>query len=321
MEDMVAVAMPECAANHALNESKSVESAARVYLLAGEVVVAEEVRAAGALTESDPRAARRGRRVVARQIDEPDDGAPPSALAPQPPTIIESAPQPRAATASTGAVSAPDEHPAHAPADEIAPVPRGAPAARIIEALLFSADAPVSLAKLAELAECGATQARLHVAELNDRYTAAGMSFRIEEIARGYQMMTLPEFAPHVARLLQQRKETRLGDASLETLSIIAYKQPIIRADVEAIRGVACGDVMKRLCEMGLARVVGRAEVVGRPLLYGTTRKFLDVFGLADLEDLPPMEALRLRAPAAAQLPASFGDAPAGEPPLAAAGA
>jgi segregation and condensation protein B len=94
---------------------------------------------------------------------------------------------------------------------------------------------------------------------------------------------------------MAQRAQTRLSPAALETLSIIAYKQPIIRADIEAIRGVAVGEVLNRLREMGLVRIVGRAEVVGRPLLYGTTKKFLDVFGLADLEDLPPLEALNLR--------------------------
>ena len=86
-----------------------------------------------------------------------------------------------------------------------------------------------------------------------------------------------------------------MSQAALETLSIVAYKQPVIRANVEAIRGVACGEVIARLRDMGLVRVLGRAEVVGRPLLYGTTRRFLNVFGLADIDDLPPMEALRLK--------------------------
>jgi segregation and condensation protein B len=123
----------------------------------------------------------------------------------------------------------------------------------------------------------------------------AKLSFRIEEIARGYQMMTLPRFQPWLAKLTAQRVQTRLSPAALETLSIVAYKQPIIRADIEAIRGVAAGEVLNRLREMGLVRIVGRAEVVGRPLLYSTTKKFLDVFGLADLDDLPPLEALNLR--------------------------
>jgi segregation and condensation protein B len=167
---------------------------------------------------------------------------------------------------------------------------------RIIEALLFSSDAPLSATRLAELVETATPAAvRKHVAALNEKYEQAGLSFRIEGIARGYQMMTLPDLSSWVAKLNKQRSETRLSAAALEALSIVAYKQPIIRANVEAIRGVACGEVLSRLREMGLIRILGRAEVVGRPLLYGTTRKFLDVFGLVDIEDLPPMEALRLK--------------------------
>jgi segregation and condensation protein B len=168
--------------------------------------------------------------------------------------------------------------------------------AQIIEALLFSSDRPLSATRLAELAGVGSIQeVRLHVADLNAKYLAAGLSFRIEAIARGYQMLTQPRYRPWLARLHQEQARTRLSPAALETLSIVAYKQPVIRADVEAIRGVGCGEVLGRLREMGLVRIVGRAEIVGRPILYGTTREFLDVFGLADLEDLPPMEALTYR--------------------------
>jgi segregation and condensation protein B len=170
-------------------------------------------------------------------------------------------------------------------------------AARVIEALLFSSDVPLTAVRLAELVgSCTPGLVRKHIAALNEKYEGAGLSFRIEPIARGYQMMTLPDFSSWVAKLHKQHSETRLSAAALETLSIIAYKQPVIRADVEAIRGVASGDVIGRLRDIGLVRVVGRAEVVGRPLLYGTTRRFLDVFGLVDLDDLPPMEALRLKA-------------------------
>lgn len=189
-------------------------------------------------------------------------------------------------------------------------------AARVIEALLFSSDAPLSASRLAEIAAITPNAVRLHVAWLNDRYTAARMSFRIEEIARGYQMLTLAEFQPALRRLHAAHAETRLSAAAMEALSIIAYKQPIIRADIEAIRGVACGEVLNRLREAGLIRTVGRAEVVGRPMLYGTTRKFLDLFGLADLNDLPPLEALKLRP--APQTPPAVEPPPA---PRAAAGA
>jgi segregation and condensation protein B len=185
--------------------------------------------------------------------------------------------------------------------------------AQIIEALLFSSDAPLSALRLAELVgACTPGRIRQEIDALNEKYAQAGLSFRIEAIARGYQMMTLPASRPWVQKLHKQHSETRLSNAALETLSIIAYKQPVIRANVEAIRGVACGEVIGRLRDMGLVRIVGRAEVVGRPLLYGTTRKFLDVFGLVDLDDLPPMEALRIKsAPKPANKP------PAAEPALA----
>lgn len=181
-------------------------------------------------------------------------------------------------------------------AAELAPPPSSRVPMRVVEALLFAADAPLSANKLAELVGAGTqTEVRLAIASLNDQYRELGMSFRIEEIARGYQMMTLPEYRPWLAKLNRQRSETRLSDAALETLAIVAYKQPIIRADIESIRGVACGDSLNKLRDLGLVRIVGRADVVGRPMLYGTTRKFLDLFGLADLDDLPPMEALKLR--------------------------
>lgn len=176
--------------------------------------------------------------------------------------------------------------------------------AQIVEALLFASDAPLSAARLAELSGMGsAKRVRQHVETLNAKYAAAGLSFRIESIARGYQMLTLPAYQPWLTKLDKHRGQTRLTPAALETLSIVAYKQPVIRADVEAIRGVACGEVLNRLREMGLIKIIGRAEIVGRPMLYGTTRKFLDVFGLADLDDLPPMESLTLRRPSEAAEP------------------
>jgi segregation and condensation protein B len=168
--------------------------------------------------------------------------------------------------------------------------------AAVIEALLFASDGALSAARLAELVGAGtARDVREHVAALNEKYAAAGLSFRVEELAGGYRLMTLAAYQPWLVKLNRQRSRTRLSDAALETLAIIGYKQPIIRAEVEAIRGVACGEALNRLRELGLIKIVGRAEMVGRPMLYGTTRKFLDVFGLADLDDLPPLEAIALR--------------------------
>ena len=167
-------------------------------------------------------------------------------------------------------------------------------AVQVIEAILFSSDTALSAARLADLVGSLTPAAvRKHIASLNEKYESAGLSFRIEAIAKGYQMMTLPDFQPWIIRLNKQRAEARLSDAALETLSIVAYKQPIIRADIEAIRGVAVGEVIRSLMYKGLVKIVGRAEVLGRPILYGTTKKFLEIFGLNSLKDLPKAEELK----------------------------
>jgi segregation and condensation protein B len=187
---------------------------------------------------------------------------------------------------------------------------------QVIEALLFAADAPLSPAVLAELSGVGsARRVREHVDRLNQRYEHFGLSFRVEAIAGGFQMMTLPVMRSWVARLNRKRADTRLSPAAMETLSIIAYRQPVIRADIEAIRGVACGDLIQRLRELGLVRAAGRADIVGRPMLYATTRKFLDLFGLADLDDLPPIEALPARPPTRVQATVVEAGSEAPEPP------
>ncbi|MCG3137016.1 MAG: Segregation and condensation protein B [Phycisphaerae bacterium] len=163
----------------------------------------------------------------------------------------------------------------------------------IIEALLFASDVPLPPGRLAEIAGAkGLREIRDLVAELNQRYEQTNASFRIEEIAGGYQMLTLPLYHPYLAQLLRVRDEGRLSPAALETLAIIAYKQPILRADVESIRGVQCGEVINRLRELNLIKIVGRADDVGRPILYGTTKRFLEVFGLGSLDDLPNIEQL-----------------------------
>ena len=108
-------------------------------------------------------------------------------------------------------------------------------------------------------------------------------------------MLTLPEYNDWLKQLLRTRQESKLSQAALETLAIVAYKQPVMRVTVEALRGVAAGDMIRNLMEKGLVRIVGRAEELGRPLLYGTTRKFLEIFGLSSLQDLPKVEELRPR--------------------------
>jgi len=187
-----------------------------------------------------------------------------------------------------------------APSMTAAPPPdaRALEEAATVEALLFSSDSPLPAARIARVGELGGVRrVRDAVALLNGRYERDGGAFRIEEIAGGYQMLTRPEYHDVVARLHQARSENRLSQAALETLAIVAYRQPILRADVEAIRGVACGEVLRGLLDKQLVKIVGRAEVLGRPMLYGTTRRFLEVFALRSLDDLPRVEQLRSGAP------------------------
>jgi segregation and condensation protein B len=163
-----------------------------------------------------------------------------------------------------------------------------------VEAILFATDTSLSAAKIAQVGELpGRGIVKDAVEQLNQRYEQMGCAFRIDRIAGGYQMLTREEYHDVLSRLLKVKSDSRLSQAAMETLAVIAYRQPIIRADVEAIRGVACGDMIRKLMEKGLVKIVGRAEVLGRPMLYGTTRRFLEAFGLNSLEDLPRVEELR----------------------------
>jgi segregation and condensation protein B len=158
---------------------------------------------------------------------------------------------------------------------------------------------------------------RAAIATLNERYEQMGCAFRIDEIGGGFQMLTQSQYHDVLERLTKARSDSKLSQAALETLAIIAYRQPILRADVEAIRGVASGEVLRGLLEKGLVKIVGRAEVIGRPMLYGTTRKFLEVFGLGALEDLPRVEELRIGAKEPAATPPAPAQGPAQTPPSA----
>jgi segregation and condensation protein B len=133
------------------------------------------------------------------------------------------------------------------------------------------------------------------VGRLNEDYERTGRSFRIEQVAGGYRVMTLPKFAGVVAAFQGSRMRSNLSHAALETMAIIAYKQPVTRAQLEAIRGVACGEVLRSLIDRRLVTIAGRAEELGRPLLYGTTKQFLETFGLSSIKDLPSVEELRAR--------------------------
>ena len=173
--------------------------------------------------------------------------------------------------------------------DEIEPT-----MASVIEAVLFASDEPLSAARLCDISGAGGVRPiRKHIEDLNAAYTANNNAFRIEEIAGGYQMLTLSVYNVWLRKLLRVRDDSKLSQAAVETLAIIAYKQPIMRADIEAIRGVTAGEMIRSLIYKGLVKVVGRAEVIGRPMLYGTTKKFLEVFGLKSLKDLPKAEELK----------------------------
>lgn len=163
----------------------------------------------------------------------------------------------------------------------------------VIEAVLFASDESLSATKLAAIVEITTKQVNESVRALNEKYKAGNHSFRVVQIAGGYQMLTLSPYNHWLKSLLRARSESKLSAAALETLAIIAYKQPIIRADIEAIRGVAVGEMVRSLMYKGLVKIAGRADVLGRPMLYGTTKKFLEVFGLNSLKDLPKIEELK----------------------------
>jgi segregation and condensation protein B len=193
-------------------------------------------------------------------------------------------------------------------------LPDGLPVRQVVEALLFATDSPLPANKIAQILDQGTSRhVRAYIKDLNGEYERKGRAFRIEEVAGGYQMLTLPAMQPWLAKLLRARQEGRISPTQMETLAVIAYRQPVLRADVEMIRGVACADVINRLREMGLVKIVGRAEDVGRPLLYGTTRKFLRVFGLGSLDDLPRVEELKPPEPSQAP-PATAAQPPTQSP-------
>lgn len=167
----------------------------------------------------------------------------------------------------------------------------------IIEALIFGSDEPLTSRQIQEIlwsAENGAPRYRMredeilgHIRELNAEYVHAGRSFRIIQVAGGYQYATMPDFAEWLGRMVKEKAKRKLSQATLETLSVIAYKQPVTKPEIEAIRGVNADYAIQKLMERGLVTIVGRSVTPGRPLLYGTTADFLKHFGLNDLSELP----------------------------------
>ena len=164
---------------------------------------------------------------------------------------------------------------------------------RIIEAILFASDTPVEVEKLTSIAG-GLSQKELLdiIGTLNCEFENEGRSFRIVEVAGGFQFETLSQYGPFVEKLFHARTRPRLSRASLETLAIVAYKQPISRAEIDALRGVDSDTPIRTLSNRDLVEVTGRGDSVGKPLLYGTTTEFLRYFGLKDIKDLPGADEL-----------------------------
>jgi segregation and condensation protein B len=202
--------------------------------------------------------------------------------------------QPNETPNEAAPATAPAEPSSEAPATAPEMTADAMPLVQVLEAIMFSTDVPLTAGKLAEIVGIDSTKPiKQTIEQLNKLYEERQAAYRIEDRAGGYQLLTLPQYAQYVERLVRKKDEGRLSPAALETLAIVAYKQPLTRAAIEVIRGVACGEVLRSLMEHNLVKIIGRAEEVGRPMLYGTTRYFLEVFGLANIRDLPKAESLK----------------------------
>ncbi|MEK7746175.1 MAG: SMC-Scp complex subunit ScpB [Elusimicrobiota bacterium] len=181
---------------------------------------------------------------------------------------------------------------------------------KAVETLLFITQEPLALSRIAQLAGAKEEEAASVIEVLRREHEERG-SLQVIEIAEGWQLATRRDFAPLVRKLYAEKMTMRLSSAALETLAIIAYKQPLTRAEIEEIRGVEVIAALETLLEKGLVKVAGRKESIGRPLLYGTTTEFLRQFGLRGIADMPPVESFQ------ASLPGEVA-APAGQPSAAA---
>lgn len=166
---------------------------------------------------------------------------------------------------------------------------------RIIEALLFASSRPLTVAQIKEVLASDENEAdvpaiKMQIEQLKKEYAASQRSFSISHVAGGYQLATIPEYAPWLKKLYRSSRSEKLSRPSLETLSIIAYRQPISRLEIENIRGVNVEGVLKTLLERSLVRISGRKQIPGRPFLYSTSRFFLEFFGLQSVDDLPRLE-------------------------------
>ncbi len=162
-----------------------------------------------------------------------------------------------------------------------------------LEAVLFLSREPISTRKLANVAKLAdGTEARTLLKVLARCYEDRASALQVVEVAGGMQLLTRPAVADWIRRLHGESEEIRLSPPAMETLAVVAYRQPVVRAEIEAIRGVQCGEILRVLMERDLLRIVGRSEELGRPFLYGTTKKFLQVFGFRRLEQLPPIDQI-----------------------------
>ena len=182
------------------------------------------------------------------------------------------------------------DSPSRTPADVCHRTPKMAR----LEAVLFVTDEPLPLRRLLPLAMLAdAAEAVRLLNQLNDAYDAAHCSFRIEKVATGYRLLTRREYVFWLDKLHQRQTALKLSPPMLETLAIVAYRQPLTRADLEAVRGVQSSEMLKQLMERELIRIAGEDDSLGRPFLYETTRKFLELYGLQSLDDLPMSDRLR----------------------------
>jgi len=163
----------------------------------------------------------------------------------------------------------------------------------IVESLLFASDTPITIDKIKSVLEASDRKAiREALTSLVEEYESSNHGFFLTEVAGGFQLRTRPEFREWIRRLKETRP-TRLSRAALETLAIIAYKQPVLRSDLEYLRGVDCGGTLRTLLERRLIRALGRKNLPGRPIIYGTTKQFLELFDLKDLSGLPTLQDLK----------------------------
>jgi len=171
----------------------------------------------------------------------------------------------------------------------------------VVEALIFVSGDPVMMRRLVEVLEVPEEEIKAALDALAERYLQTGAGIQLMEVAGGYQLRTRPIHSSYVNQYLERKRKSTLSGAGLETLAIIAYKQPISRVEVEAIRGVGVDGVLKSLLDKRLVKVVGVKEAPGRPNLYGTTKQFLEYFGINSLDDLPPVENLSDTFPVSAE--------------------